>query len=255
MVNDSHPHDWLSLQQIIKYSSNIGAVKISDITGRQTLYETLTNFGFGSKTGIGCPGDTQGILSSYRRWSKVDTGAISFGQGISVSAIQMVSAVSAIANGGFLVKPHIIEQVVSPSGEIIETYQPEEARRVISEKTANTVKRIMASVVTEGGTGVNAALAGYNVCGKTGTAQKISKKGTYSNDDYTASFVGFAPQDNPEITVIVALDEPKKEYYGGTVAAPAFRKIVHETLNYLNVEPEIYNETGKMLYAKRAGDE
>lgn len=237
-VNDTHPSQWLSLQQIIKHSSNIGAVKISQLIGREVLYTSLINFGFGNKTGIDCPGETAGIFSSYKRWSEIDFGAISFGQGISVSAIQLVTAASAIANDGVLMKPRLVKSIVDDSGKVIKKFEPKVVRNVVSPDTARKVKRIMQSVVTEGGTGFSASLSGYTVCGKTGTAQKPDGKGKYSRGNYNSSFLGFAPENDPEIAVLVVLDEPRKQYYGSIVAAPAFKSIMHKTLNYMNIQPE-----------------
>ncbi|GAB6097277.1 penicillin-binding protein [Desulfatiferula olefinivorans] len=250
-VKDTHPHQWLSLQQIIKFSSNIGAVKVSEITGRKVLYKTLTSFGFGHRTGIDCPGETAGILSNFNTWSSIDTGAISFGQGISVSAVQLLTAVSAIANGGKLVRPYLVSAVTAPDGSMVESFGPRTVRQVIRPETAAKVKQIMATVVTDGGTGTNAALSRYTVCGKTGTAQKIDRTGNYSTEHYTASFVGFAPKNHPRAAVLVILDDPKVNHYGGVVAAPAFRRIVHETLNYLEVEPETGGNEAAILLAQR----
>lgn len=250
-VNDTHQHKWLSLQQIVKFSSNIGAVKISEITGKKLLYTTLNSFGFGRQTGIDCPGETAGILSNYNTWTPIDTGAISFGQGISVSAVQLLTAVSAIANGGVLHKPYMVKSIESPDGTIVRDCGNSRGTRVISEETAGQVKRIMASVVTPGGTGENAFLNRYTVCGKTGTAQKIDSDGSYSKDRFTASFVGFAPIDHPRVAVLVILDEPKVNHYGSIVAAPAFRRIVFETLSYMNVEPETDSDEATVLLAQR----
>jgi cell division protein FtsI (penicillin-binding protein 3) len=236
-INDTHAHGWLSLQQIVKFSSNIGTVKIAERIGKDNIYSTLRNFGFGEKTGIDCPGETSGTLSPQSRWTKIDTGAISFGQGLSVSAIQLITAVSSIANNGILMKPYVVQAITDQNGRLIENFQPQKVRTVISPETARTIKRIMQTVITEGGTGVNAALEGYTACGKTGTAQKIDKTGRYARGKYVASFVGFAPAENPAVAILVIVDEPKEEHYGGTVAAPAFRKIATDTLNYLNIPP------------------
>lgn len=238
VVHDIHAHGWLSLQQIIKYSSNIGAVKVGEKVGPENLYRTFRDFGFGEKTGIDSPGETTGSLSHYRSWSNIDTGAISFGHGISVSAIQMVSAVSAIANDGILMKPYIVWKTVNQNGYPAEIFKPQRVRRVVSARTAAIVKNIMRTVVSEGGTGVNAALDGYSVCGKTGTARKIDENGQYSDSRHIASFIGFTPVDRPQIAILVIIDEPKRQYYGGTVAAPVFKKIAQQTLNYLNVPPD-----------------
>jgi cell division protein FtsI (penicillin-binding protein 3) len=236
-IHDTHPRGWLSLQQIVKYSSNIGITKVIEMVGADTLYTTLKKFGFGTKTGLDCPGETSGTLSHNNRWSQIDTSAISFGQGLSVSAIQLVSATAAIANDGIRMKPYVVHAVTSQSGRVIEQTQPQVIEQAVSPEVAAIVRRIMQTVVTEGGTGTSASLQGYTVCGKTGTAQKIDSNGRYSLGKYTASFVGIAPVENPHIVVLVVIDEPTDEHYGGTVAAPVFQKIAHETLQYLNVPP------------------
>jgi cell division protein FtsI (penicillin-binding protein 3) len=237
VVHDIKKHGWLSLQQIIKYSSNIGAVKISEKVGSKRLYVMFRKFGFGTKTEIDSPGETAGSLAHYKNWATVDTGAISFGYGISVSAIQLITAVSAIANDGILMKPYFVQAITDQNNELLKQFQPQTVRRVISKKTARIVKTIMKTVTTKGGTGVNAALEGYTVGGKTGTARKLDKNGTYSTTTHIASFVGFTPAENPKLSILVIIDEPKGKYYGGTVAAPVFRRIAREALNYLNIPP------------------
>jgi cell division protein FtsI (penicillin-binding protein 3) len=238
VVHDSSRHAWLSLQQIIKYSSNIGAVKVSEKIGPRQLYLTLRNFGFGEKTGIDSPGETSGSLSFYKSWSDIDTGAISFGNGIAASAIQLIRAVSAIANDGILMKPYMVQAITDQTGQPLKTFQPQRVGRVISAGTARLVNNMMKTVITQGGTGTNAALEGYTVSGKTGTARKLDENGTYSDKKHVASFVGFAPSENPQIAILVVVDEPREKYYGGEVAAPAFKKIAQETLNYLGVPPQ-----------------
>ncbi|MGA9536872.1 MAG: penicillin-binding protein 2 [Desulfobacterales bacterium] len=238
-VRDVSAHGWLSLQQIVKYSSNIGAIKISEIVGAKHLFNTLRDFGFGAKTGIDCPGETPGSLSNYRHWTRMDTSAISFGHGMAASPLQLVTAVSAIANNGVLMKPYLVAAVTDQNNQTVQSFAPHVVRRVVSESTARKISAILKTVVAEGGTGTKAALQGFSVGGKTGTAKKIGPDGTYSDDDYIASFVGFTPVDNPAITVLVIINEPRKQYYGGVVAAPAFRRIAQETLNYLNVHPDI----------------
>ncbi len=237
IIHDTHAHGWLSLQQIIKYSSNIGTVKVAEVIGKNTLYNTLKDFGFGQKTGIDCPGETSGILSPHSRWTRMDTSAIAFGQGISVSAIQLITAASAIANDGILMQPYIVKAITDANGGLVKNFTPKKIRTVISPGTARAVRKIMKTVITEGGTGVKAALEGYTVGGKTGTAQKIDESGIYAKDKYVASFIGFAPVENPEVVTLVVINEPMDEHYGGIVAAPAFKKIVHETLVYLDVTP------------------
>jgi cell division protein FtsI (penicillin-binding protein 3) len=238
VVHDIHAHGWLSLQQIVKFSSNIGAVKVGEMVGSEFHYKILSAFGFGRKTEIDCPGETAGTMSPYKRWSKIDAGAIAFGQGLSVSAIQLVAATSAIANDGVLMRPFVVQSVTDQNGYLIKQMQPRKVRRVMGRDTARTLNRIMQTVITQGGTGVNAALDGYAVCGKTGTAQKTDGSGIYAKGKYIASFIGFAPAEDPAVTIAVIVDEPQENHYGGVVAGKAFRKIAQETLNYLNVPPE-----------------
>ncbi len=238
IVHDTHKHGWLSIQKIIKYSSNIGAVKMGEMIGAAKLHTTLSRFGFGGKTGIDCPAETTGILLPYERWTKIDAGAIAFGHGISVSPIQLITAVSAIANKGILMKPYVVQAVVDRNGKVVRKNEPQAVRQAVSPKTADTVRWMMQTVVEEGGTGVQAAPDGYSAGGKTGTAKKLNKDGEYARRSYTASFVGFAPAQNPRVAILVIVDEPQNGYYGGVVAAPAFRRIAEETLNYLNVPPQ-----------------
>jgi len=236
-LHDTKPHGWLSLQQIVKFSSNIGTVKVAEQLGARRLHESLRGFGFGQRTGIDFPGESSGSLSNYKRWTAVDTGAISFGQGISVTAMQLIASAGALANDGLMMQPYVVQAVTDANGQPVRTVTPKAVRQVVSAQTAVTVRRIMRSVITEGGTGVKAAVAGYEVCGKTGTAQKIDAQGKYSRELYTASFIGFAPTQRPLIAVLVVVDEPKEDVHGGSVAAPAFARIVKETMGYLNVVP------------------
>jgi cell division protein FtsI (penicillin-binding protein 3) len=237
VIHDSHPHGWLSLAQIVKVSSNIGAVKISEKIGSESLYRTLTAFGFGKKTGIDCPGETAGTLLPHHRWSRMDAAAIAFGQGVSVSAIQLAAATAAIANEGTLMQPYILQAVLDQNGGLVKQFSPRKIRQVISPALAATIRLMMESVVTTGGTGVQAALDGYSAGGKTGTAQKADERGGYAAERFVASFVGFSPVKDPEIVVLVVIDEPQGEHYGGTVAAPVFKRIALKTLDYLNIPP------------------
>ncbi len=235
-IHDTKPHGWLSLQQIIKYSSNIGAVKVVEKIGSRTLYDNLVEFGFGKRTRIDSPGESQGSLSHYKRWTAVDAGAISFGQGVAVTSLQLITAVAALANDGLMMQPYIVQAVTDPNGKPLRTVEPVAARQVVSADTARTVRRIMRTVITPGGTGVEADLEGYDVSGKTGTAQKITG-GKYDHKRYVSSFVGFAPTERPALAVLVVVDEPQDTIYGGLVAAPAFKKIIKETLGYMNIAP------------------
>ncbi|MBF0413026.1 MAG: penicillin-binding protein 2 [Desulfamplus sp.] len=242
-VKDTHSYEWLTLKEIIKYSSNIGTIKLSELMGKKMLFDTLSSFGFGKKTEIGIQGDATGTLTNYKKWSKIDTAAISFGQGMTVSSLQLITGVSAIANDGLLVKPILIKEILSSTGEVKQVFKTQPVKQIISKETAHTVRDMMRSVVEDGGTGTNAAIDGYSVCGKTGTAQKVSKTGGYSRDKYTALFVGFAPQNNPKISVLVVIDEPPRSHYGGVVAAPAVKTIMSECFNYLKIPPDMIAET------------
>ncbi len=249
-IHDTHSYGWLTLQKIVKYSSNIGIVKVGEITGAEALYKTLSAFGFGDKTGIDCPGETAGNLLPYRRWTKIDAGAIAFGQGISVSAIQLITAVSAIANDGVMMKPYVIQAITDQNGGLVKRNKPTTVRRVISVETARTIKKILTSVTDSDGTGIQAALNGYTVSGKTGTAQKTDEKGTYADEKFTASFIGFTPATKPELAILVVVDEPRRNHYGGVVAAPAFRQIAQEALNHLNIPPDKKVETLRASWQK-----
>ncbi|WP_300667925.1 penicillin-binding protein 2 [Desulfoluna sp.] len=251
--HDTHEYEWLTLEQVIKFSSNIAVVKISEIIGKKALHNALKDFGFGQRSGINLNGESKGILTSPSNWNMVETGAIAFGQGVSVTALQLATAYSALANDGMLVKPWIVKEVVSPNGEREKTFSSPGEKRVISPETARFVKKIMASVTEEGGTGVRAALSDYTVCGKTGTAQKIGPNKRYFKDRYIASFAGFVPMNNPELSIVVVLDDPRSGgYYGATVAGPAFREIAYKTLDYLHVAPENESIPEKLLLALKS---
>ena len=236
-IHDTKSHGWLSLQQIVKYSSNIGSVKMAEQLGARELYNYLRAFGFGQRSGINCPGETAGSVSSYKVWSAMDTAAIAFGQGISVSALQLTAAAAAISNDGLLMKPLLVKAVTDSRGRTLKRYSPEPVRRVISAQSAATMRRILKTVITEGGTGVKAAVDGYTAGGKTGTAQKIDETGTYAADRYVSSFIGFVPVEHPELVILVVVDEPQVQRYGGIVAAPVFRQIALKSLTYLNIPP------------------
>jgi cell division protein FtsI (penicillin-binding protein 3) len=250
-VHDVHRYGVLSLQDIIKFSSNIGAAKIGEKVGPEKLHQTLRLFGFGQKTGIDGPSETTGLLMLPKKWANIDTAAISFGHGISVSAVQLITAVSAIANDGVLMKPRIVQAATDKQGQVLQQFPPEEVRRAISRETAQTLKDILQSVMLPGGTGTQASLEGYTAAGKTGTARKVDDSGQYANDRHVASFIGFAPVENPQIAVLVVIDEPRGQIYGGAVAAPVFKKIAQSTLNYLNVPPR--NVPEKLRVSRDSG--
>ncbi|MGD0915104.1 MAG: penicillin-binding transpeptidase domain-containing protein [Thermodesulfobacteriota bacterium] len=247
-IHDHSKHGWLTVQQIVKYSSNIGASKVGEKMGKDRLYQYICGFGFGEKTGISLPGEGKGILHHPRYWSPVALDTISFGQGISVTGIQLVSALSAIANGGLLMKPYVVEKITNEKGEVVQSFKSEVVRRVISEETAQRATALLQATTERGGTGEGAVPIGYEVAGKTGTAQKVDKlSGGYSEDRYLSGFFGFGPLHEPKIVLLVVIDEPQGAMYGGVVAAPIFRAIMEQVLPSLNVLPKgtlvVKNET------------
>ena len=229
-----HKFGWLTMRDIIAKSSNIGAIKIAQQVGRKPFYEYIRKFGFGEKSGLSLPGESAGQLKSQENWDTMSLASISFGHEIAVTPIQMVSALSAIANGGNLMAPHITRALIK-NGEVMEQFKPEKIRRVISEKTSRQLVEVLKSVVKTG-TGKKAAIEGFDVAGKTGTAQKYNTEtGSYSKTEFISSFIGFAPADSPRLVILVMIDNPKGLHWGSVVAAPVFRQIAEKTLRYLNV--------------------
>ena len=230
-IRDHKPFPILSVGEILQYSSDVGIIKLAMRLGDGGLYRYLRDFGFGSPTGIELPGESRGLTKPPERWSRVSIGSISMGQEIGVTPIQLVTATSAVANGGRWNRPRIVKEPLR-SGSPAET---SETRQVISPETAATLRRMMAQVVNAG-TGRQARLEGYTAAGKTGTAQKIDPAtGTYSLTDYVASFVGFTPAESPVFTILVVIDSPKGLHGGGTVAAPIFKRVAIQSLAYRNV--------------------
>ena len=237
-IHDTHSYGRLTVSDVLKYSSNIGAAKIGFKLGDERLFRYLKSFGFGDRTGIDLPGEAPGNLRDKSRWYGVDLANISFGQGVSASAIQLTAAISAVANGGNLMKPYIVERILDDTGQETQRFEPQVIRRVISQDTAQQMTRMMETVTASGGTGTNAAVEGFRVAGKTGTAQKVDSVTHRYGAKRTASFVGFLPADKPKLTILVVIDEPKTSQYGGVVAAPAFRAIAQNSLSYLKIVPQ-----------------
>jgi len=235
-IHDTHKYGALKVSEVLKYSSNIGAAKIGSKLGPQRLFSYLKGFGFGGRTDIELPGEVAGYLRDRSQWYGIDLATISFGQGISISAIQLAAAVSAVANGGNLMKPYIIDRISDDNGTLLQQSAPQMRRRVVSQHTAQLMAKMMEGVTDEGGTGTKASVEGYTAAGKTGTAQKVDPlTKCYSATKRTASFVGFVPVEQPKLTILVIVDEPKTSSYGGVVAAPAFSAIAQQTLCYLKV--------------------
>lgn len=230
--NTSHGHQ--TFAEILENSCNVGFVKVGLELGLEKYYHYLYAFGFGRITGIDLPGEAKGILVGQDRAKQIDLATMSMGQANAVTPIQLITAVSAVANKGQLLKPHLVKQIVSNTGEVIKNVTPEVVTQVISEQTAQDLCNILEGEVVNG-TGRNAYIEGYRVGGKTGTAQKISETGGYKSNEYVASFIGVAPVNRPRIVCLVVVDDPKGyPYYGGWVAAPVAREIIRDSLRYLD---------------------
>jgi cell division protein FtsI (penicillin-binding protein 3) len=215
----------------------VGSIKVGTQLGKERYYTYMTGFGFGAPTNLGLPGESRGQLRAPAQWSGLSLATMSIGQEISVTAVQMVAAFSAVANGGRLMQPQIIRAVLDAQGRELRSFEPKTVRQVISPETARTLTEMMVNVVANG-TGRHAAIPGYDVAGKTGTAQKMDPATKrYSRAPGVLSFVGFVPADDPRLTMIVLLDEPKNEKWGSEAAAPMFATIGREALRYLNVSP------------------
>ncbi|MEZ4742887.1 MAG: penicillin-binding protein 2 [Bdellovibrionota bacterium] len=239
-IHDDHPKESLTTEEIIIHSSNICTVKIAQKLGNKGLYDSLAQFGFSPvKNLLGLMGEAHGRLSSWKNWRPIRLATISFGQGHLVNGLEIVRAYSALANGGSLVDPYLLERVESEKNNVISTGTNKRSIQLLDPIIAKKMRKVLERVVIEG-TAKKAASDDYTTGGKTGTAEKVDPKlGGYSHDKRIASFAGFAPVDDPHIVVYVAIDEPrKKPYYGGLWAAPAFSQIVSQTLKYLNVAPD-----------------
>lgn len=235
VIHDHERAGWMTFAQMIQKSSNIGAAKVGMALGEWRVYDYLKEFGFGDKTGIDLPGETAGLLRGPRQWGKRSLASISMGQEIGVTPLQMVTAVSAIANGGVLMKPYVVSEIRNAKGQLVAQTMPQAKRRVISADTARTLTTLLEGVVT-GGTGGKAAIPGFRVAGKTGTAQKVDPRtGRYSSALSVGSFLGYVPAEDPRLAMIVVIDEPRGEAWGGVVAAPVFRRVGEQVLNYLGV--------------------
>lgn len=236
-IRDHKPFGRLTFAQVLEKSSNVGVIKAALIVGDQRLYKTIKDFGFGRPTGIDLPGEGSGILHPMERWGMRGKAYISFGQGISVTALQLASAVSAVANEGTLMKPHVVAGVGRGDAVQVGRTGPAVVGHPIAPATARELSHLLEGVVIQG-TGKGAGVPGYRVAGKTGTAQ-IPVRGGYSSNGYLPSFVGFAPVDRPVMVGVVAIAEPQGwEYHGGQVAAPVFGAIARQVLLYLGIRPE-----------------
>ncbi|MFW5875211.1 MAG: penicillin-binding protein [Myxococcota bacterium] len=235
-IHDSKPYDELTPAQVLAYSSNVGAARIGATLGRRGLYRAMRRFGFGEAVDVGLPGETAGILRHYKKWYEMDAATISFGQGMSVTTLQLASAMSALANGGRLMEPYLVKRVRDGRGELLDETLPRVRRQVVPRSVSRLTADMMTAVTGPDGTGAEAALDGYLVAGKTGTAQKADYvTGGYARDKWLASFAGFVPAQDPRLAIAVVVDEPAIAHYGGTVAGPVFRRIAQASLRHLGV--------------------
>jgi cell division protein FtsI/penicillin-binding protein 2 len=240
-IHDHKRFGMLTVADILAKSSDVGAIKIALLLGPQRFYEYIRGFGFGALTGVDMPGESRGLLHRPENWSGISIGSVSMGQEVGVTPIQLITAVSAIANGGTIHRPHVVQElrrgtmVIGGDGLAAGV----EPHRVIRPETAATLRRLMEGVVL-GGTGVLARLDGWTAAGKTGSAQKIDPAtGRYSRNNFVASFTGFAPINNPAVTILVSIDSPVGLHEGGPVAAPVFKRIAEQVLPYLDVPRDV----------------
>lgn len=238
------PEEWktsnfMSVEDILVQSNNLGAMKISEQLGSQRFYDYIRAFGFGSATGVDLPGEISGKLREPHEWSNISLHSLSIGQEISVTPLQITNAFAVLANGGILYRPYIVKEIRTADGVPVQRNEPTKIRRVISRKTAQMMREILGNVV-ERGTGKRAAANGYRVAGKTGTAQKFNvSAGGYSSTRLVTSFVGFAPAEYPAVVISAIVDEPAENEWGGTVAAPLFKRIAERVLPYMDLPPDI----------------
>jgi len=246
-IRDHEKFGQLTFTEVIQYSSNVGAIQIGQLVGERFFFERIKAYGFGERTRIDLPGEEKGIFRKLSDWSKISLASLSFGQEISVTAIQLLQAVNIIANRGLITNPKIVKKILLSKNEARE--RPSHHKRVLAKETTSNMIKILERVVEEG-TGTTAHIEGYRIAGKTGTAQKFDPKiNAYSLTLHTSSFVGFAPVEKPAFTMIVVIDEPKDKYYGGEVAAPLFRKIAQRLFLYLRIPPQ--KEKSKVLLTAR----
>jgi len=240
ILHDAHPMGMLTLHQVLAHSSNIGAAKLAIQLGKDRFYQYIRRYGFGETTGIPLPGEIPGLVNPPYRWSELDITRVPMGQSVAVTPLQMATAMSTVANGGILMKPIIISEIDDADGRPVVSYSPVQVRRVISADTSKKIISALKDVVSKDGTAKDAAVPGFAVAGKTGTAQKIDPRGGYLEGRYVVSFVGFLPADDPKFTLLVVIDDPEMKEgkaFGGTVAAPVFAKIAKRAADYFELQP------------------
>lgn len=235
--DNQHDKEELTIPEIMAVSSNIGAGKIALELGAKNLFYYIKAFGFGTKTDINFNGESKGYVPPYNKWTVVDTATKGYGYGISLTPVQLIGAYSAIANGGWLMQPHLVDRIEYADGRTEQKAKTQKIRRVIKQETSDTMKKVLEHVVQEG-SGKRARIKGYSVAGKTGTAEKLSQEGGYATRHHVVSFCGFTPIDDPQFTILVVLDNPSKYTFGGTAAAPVFKEVAEGLLAMQGVPPD-----------------
>jgi cell division protein FtsI (penicillin-binding protein 3) len=241
-IRDHKSFDLLSFREVFSRSSNVGAIKVGLQVGQEALSRQIQTFGFGGRTGVDLPGESPGIVRPVERWARHEAAYAAIGQGVSVTPIQLVRAFAAVANGGYLPRPYVVAKV----GEADNRPLPERSRPILSPPTIRTLLRLLEAVVEEG-TGRSAAVPGYSVAGKTGTAQKAVPGHGYAANRFVASFAGFVPSRHPRIVGLVVVDEPRGLIHGGEVASPVFSAILKQVLPLLGVPPDRRSPSGVTL--------
>lgn len=236
-IRDHKPEGILTLSEVIERSSNIGTAKLSLKIGIANLYSYMRSFGFGTKTELSFPGESSGLIRPFEHYKEIDLITNSYGHGIGVTPIQLINAVSAIGNGGYLMEPKIVEKIVNSDGKVVFANKPFKVRRVISERSALMVKDIMERAV-ESGTGKQSSMSLYRIAGKTGTSRKINEYGEYVSNKHVSSFCGFFPASDPQYSMLVILDYPKTSYYGSETAAPLFKEIAKKIIILKGIKPD-----------------
>ena len=264
VLRDAHPMGVLTVHQVLMKSSNIGVAKLALQLGETKLYEYIRRYGFGERTGIALSGEISGLVNPPHRWSKLDITRIPMGQSVAVTPLQLVAAMSSVANGGKLMKPMIVSEIRDQTGRLVASFTPEMVRDVISGETAVKIVSALKDVVSKQGTAQKAEVPGFRVAGKTGTAQKVDPRGGYMVGRYVTSFVGFMPADDPKFALLVLLDDPtmkQGEAFGGTVAGPVFARIAEKTARYLDLRPteeisppQLTNGSKKVALSERNRD-
>jgi cell division protein FtsI/penicillin-binding protein 2 len=237
-LHDHEHYGVLSVEEIITHSSNIGAAKVGIKMGCDRLYSYMRSFGFGGKTGIPLIGEVSGTVHPVNRWTKLSISRIPMGHEVAVTPLQMVMAMSAVANGGHVMRPMLVDRLEDENGHVLVKNYPQQVRQAVNEQAAKLMVTALKTVVATNGTGKKAMLEHYTVAGKTGTAQKLVG-GVYRRDKHFSSFIGFFPADNPQVCVAVFLDEPKNGYYGGEAAAPIFHDIAERIAQYLAIPSDL----------------